>query len=241
MKKIKNLSQLGIISTQSILVIMPHPDDEAIFAAGMMQKAAKSDLNIKLITLTKGEESSLKFGYPEDVDLSHVRPKELKRALGILGVDTFDIWEIPDGKIEIHAEDISKRLTDEILSFKPHYVLTLEPAGIYGHPDHIAASKVVSDLYRAQNNVFKLMYATVTDKFNPSKGARNMAKKGSIITPIEANVAIDLSIREAYRKLKAIYAHRSQFQKGLLLPALVKWMKRGIIRKEYFHLIDNTI
>lgn len=233
MKTIRDLSKIGILPSTKLLAVLPHPDDETVFMSGFLNKAIKSGAKIKVLTITKGEKSTLRHGLEKEADLSQVRPKELKDALGILGVHDLEILDIPDGEIEKYKDKVVKAVQHKIKSFNPDFVLTFEPYGIYGHPDHVELSKIVGDIYKKEGN-FRLIYSTVDSRFKPSPGALEMAKDPKSICPKKPNIEIRLSFKETLKKIQALRAHKSQIK--LDLKSFRKWIKRGILREEYFYV-----
>jgi LmbE family N-acetylglucosaminyl deacetylase len=94
--------ELGITidRTTRLLVVAPHPDDEAIGAAGLMQRVRERGGVVRLLLLTSGD------GFPEGVEvaegIAHPKPsdyrgygilreKETRDAMGILGVPQNEI------------------------------------------------------------------------------------------------------------------------------------------------------
>jgi len=185
---------------------MPHPDDEAVFCSGFIQFLNRFQIPLKIIVLTKGEASTLRFGLKPEQDLAIERVQEQEKAFAILGVTDFMIANIPDGEIESHKKEVTEIIQKQILTFKPSHLVTLEPDGIYGHPDHVALSAYVTQLTKAPT---KLMYATVKPNFILPK-AKHMAKINTI-NPINPKFVLRLGIQDIITKLQALRAHASQF------------------------------
>lgn len=230
MKTVNSLSGIGIEPTSRLLIFMPHPDDESVFTSGLLQKLAKQKVKTRVVTLTKGEASTLRYGLSVDDDLATIRKKELASAIKNLNIDDYKLLDFPDGGLEDHTKEISEIIKKEIKSFKPTHLVTLEPDGVYGHPDHIALSDVVT---KAKPKDKKLLYATVTLN-HISSSARKMAKKESI-NPIEPEFRLKLSITESINKIKALRAHQTQFQIDLLHTKTIRFfMKNDMIRHEFY-------
>ncbi|MBU0976499.1 MAG: PIG-L family deacetylase [Patescibacteria group bacterium] len=231
----KDILKLEFNSSDLFLFVMPHPDDEAVFCAGFIKRLTRSGNRVKVITLTKGEKSTHRYGLEEKVDLGEARSVELANALGILGINDSKLFDIPDGEIEKHYSRTREIVEEEIYNFQPDYVVTLEPSGIYGHPDHIALSEIVKDIGDKLPNQFRLIYATVGSRFHPSKGASAMAEKK--VVPLEASHFISLRPKEVYTKVRALFAHKSQFGKGLIFK-IVKWYLKGLSTREYYYKVE---
>jgi LmbE family N-acetylglucosaminyl deacetylase len=207
MQTIKNLSEIGIRPKTSILAFMPHPDDEAVFISGFLNKASKLGTNIRVVTLTKGEKSTLRYGLSKEDKLDVVRKAELENSFKILGIKNYEILNIPDGAIRKNYNLSKQSVLREIDLFKPEYVLTLELSGIYGHPDHIALSEAVTSVYEELGKPFRLIYSTVDERFRASVGARSLSKSMGI-SPVEPNLELKLTAAETLRKVRALKAHK---------------------------------
>lgn len=229
MKQVTTCKELGITTTSRALVFMPHPDDEAVFISGLLQKLARNQIVTKAITVTRGEASTLRYGLSADADLAQARTKELETAYHLLGINHFEIWDFPDNKLEKQTSYVSKKIKLSITQFDPTHIIVLEPDGIYGHPDHIALTQIVMK----NSSKTKIIFTTVSPHFKmPS--ARKMAKKKSI-KPIQPEYKLQLTIKETLVKVKCLKAHRSQFQIGLFhLSSLLYFFLNDMLRHEYF-------
>jgi LmbE family N-acetylglucosaminyl deacetylase len=229
MRAVNRISQIGIKKSSRVMVFMPHPDDEAVFVSGLIQKILTARIPLRCITVTRGEQSTLRFTLGPDVDLASARLKEQTNAYRSLGVTDFDILDYPDGGLEKRKKDIKTRIKQELAGFKATHVITLEPDGIYGHPDHIALSQYVTE--SAGNAT--VLYATVKPDFiMPS--ARSMAKKNQI-KPIKPNYKLTLSPAQVIKKLKALASHRSQFIKfPRILLTFTHFLINDMLAHEYY-------
>jgi LmbE family N-acetylglucosaminyl deacetylase len=213
---------------------MPHPDDESVFCAGLISRLVYKGHKVKVVTLTKGEKSTLRYGLSFGEDLADARTKEMNKAMKILGVESFRLYDVPDGEIKYKEKNVEEIIKTEVEESKPTYIITLEPSGIYGHPDHIALSDFVTRIV-LQNQRSDLVYATVGSKFKASAGARAMAE--AEIVPLEPNMYIKLSPKEILKKISALMAHRSQFR-NKLLPRIFKWFRKEIVTKEFYVIVE---
>lgn len=114
MKEVIALEKLGDFSKEDrILILAPHPDDEIIGTAGVIQKALQQGAKVKVVLLTYGEnnefafiayEKRIVFKKKEFLRLGEVRRQETLVALASLGVDAKDVISLgyPDyGTLEI--------------------------------------------------------------------------------------------------------------------------------------------
>lgn len=239
MKTICSLEKIGINSKSKILVIYPHPDDEAYFSAGFISKACKTGCELRLIVLTKGEASTLKFGMPPGLNLGTVRTLEMRNSAKTLGVKEKNliIAEFSDGKLKQDYKKVTNFIKKSVSDFQPNFILTFEPYGIYGHPDHIITSEIITKICNKTGAT--LIYATVDSGFKPSAGAKKLAKDHQInkfkkIGPLKPNVELKLSIRESYIKIKSLKCHKSQISyKKHKIEKIIKMLKR---LDEFFYI-----
>jgi LmbE family N-acetylglucosaminyl deacetylase len=225
-----SLSTLDIFAASRILVVMPHPDDEAIFCGGFLHQLSVNAIQTRVITMTVGEKSTLRYGLKPTDNLAGVRQNELARSLTILGVNDFHMYHYPDGKLEENGETIKKTIRANMKSFRPTHVITLEPDGVYGHPDHVALSAFVKHTVKKPT---QLLYTTVTPNYYlPS--AVWMARKQ--IKPMHPDFKLKLHPADIITKLKSLHAHRSQFVSPITkLPFQAAFfLKNKLLSFEFF-------
>ena len=135
-----------------LLACFAHPDDEAFPVGGALAAHASRGVEVRLITATLGEEGEIRQpGSATPETLASVRRQELARAVNALGIQSHLVLNYRDSGmagtppnrypaafINAPAEEVVERLVREMRSFRPQVVLTFEPGGLYGHPDHIA-------------------------------------------------------------------------------------------------------
>jgi len=206
MKTISTLTQLNINPNSRVLVFMPHPDDEAVFCSGLLKNLTTNKIPVKLITLTSGEKSTLIFGLEPGEDLAATRRIEQKNSCEILGINDFEVLDIPDGGLKTKEKEVKEIISEQINLYKPTQVITLEPDGIYGHPDHIGLSKFVTEVVTSP---IKLLYVTVP-VFKKKRSVSKISEK-SEINPIPPEYKLKLKNTETEAKIASLRAHRTQF------------------------------
>lgn len=229
MKKITSIHQMEISKKDRLLIVMPHPDDEAVFTSGLICQAIKCNIPTRVVILTCGEKSSWKFGLKPNQSLCEARYQEQKNAFSILSLLNYSILHFPDGTLENLSKKINQLLLNEIEQFKPSVIITLEPDGIYGHPDHIAVSQFCS---RFLSKKIRLLYATVKPNFVFPK-ARWMSKKKHL-HPITPEYELKISFKEIFIKFRTLCAHRSQFNYFLKWDTLKQFIINNMFIREYF-------
>jgi len=204
---VKTINGLGITRDDRVLVFMPHPDDEAVFCSGLIKKLTKSGVAVKIVTMTRGERSTLRYGLKPEEDLAAARDKELLKSFKVLGVIEFDALTLPDGGLKHKEKEMAKIIKEQVEDFKPTVLVTLEPDGIYGHPDHIALSEAVTAVVKKP---IRLLYATVGEFVHKPRVSK-MAEKAKI-NPLKPEFALKLNRIESLAKLRSLRAHYSQFR-----------------------------
>ncbi|MGD8762654.1 MAG: PIG-L deacetylase family protein [Desulfobacteraceae bacterium] len=131
----------------SILAISAHPDDETLFAGGMLAMSVEKGHRVTILETTRGEGGEV--GEPPLTtrdNLGAFREQEVRKAARILGVD--DIYFLPfidpymeiNGiarRIDIPLEDFTGAIEDYIQRIQPDVVITHGSNGEYGHPQHV--------------------------------------------------------------------------------------------------------
>lgn len=120
-----------------VLVIAPHPDDEAIGCGGTIFQHVRNGDEVLVLLLTSGE-----LGCPgEDPEVvSLTRVHEAMEASKILGSRVLDYWSYPDGNLQVSGEIIN-RLAKLLAEHKPDILYVTSP--LDGHIDHRAAAQIV--------------------------------------------------------------------------------------------------
>lgn len=140
------------MQSRSLLAVFAHPDDEAFGSGGALSRYASAGVRVTLVCATRGEVGEISdpaLATPET--LAIVREGELRaaaRALGIQDVRFLDYRDsgmagTPDNDnpaafVNAPAEQVIAQLVAIIREVQPQVVLTFDPNGGYGHPDHIA-------------------------------------------------------------------------------------------------------
>ncbi|MFF4777323.1 PIG-L deacetylase family protein [Microtetraspora fusca] len=135
-----------------------HPDDEALLTAGTMAMLAAEGHRVVLVVATAGERGLADL--PHGDELGQARMKELHRSAETLGcarvvllgygdsglaIDGGVAEDRPDNAfIDADTEEAAQRLA-AILKEETADLLTIyDPAGGYGHPDHVQVYRVGS-------------------------------------------------------------------------------------------------
>ncbi|EFK54278.1 N-acetyl-1-D-myo-inositol-2-amino-2-deoxy-alpha-D-glucopyranoside deacetylase [Corynebacterium genitalium ATCC 33030] len=149
-----------------VVAVHAHPDDESISTGGALADLSRRGADVLVVTCTLGEEGEV-IGetYQGLVDdqgrganqLGGFRIHELARALDILGVrgeflggagqyrDSGMAGSLASRNARALVNSGQRAIDDLAAVFereRPHLVLTYDPNGGYGHPDHIRAHEI---------------------------------------------------------------------------------------------------
>ena len=150
------------MSRLRLLACFAHPDDEAFPVGGVLAQHVSRGVEVRLITTTLGEEGDIRQeGAATRETLGEIRRVELSCAVRALGLHSNEVysyrdsgmagWESnshPRAFINAAAQEVVERLVLEMRRFRPQVVLTFEPGGLYGHPDHIAISRHATEAFQ---------------------------------------------------------------------------------------------
>jgi LmbE family N-acetylglucosaminyl deacetylase len=85
-----------------LMAILAHPDDESLGFGGTLAKYAAEEVEIHLVTATRGERGrfgSLRKG-ADPAEVGRVRETELRAAAAVLGIGDVSILGYPDAFVE---------------------------------------------------------------------------------------------------------------------------------------------
>ena len=132
------------MTTKKILAILAHPDDETLGVGGALALYGNQGVETHLVCATRGQRGW--FGAEEDNPgeeaLGKIREKELYDAAKVLKLKSVTLLDYMDGELDqAPPEKIIPEIAARIQAIQPDVVLTFDPFGVYGHPDHIAISQ----------------------------------------------------------------------------------------------------
>lgn len=134
-----------------------HPDDEALLTSGTMAKAAAAGHRVVLVVATDGALGLTSSEYGDPSDLARTRLAEVQASADALGVarvvnlgyadsglgpvtvrDGSGRTRFVDADVDAAAGELADILREENTSVFTSY----DPAGGYGHPDHVQVHRV---------------------------------------------------------------------------------------------------
>jgi N-acetylglucosamine malate deacetylase 2 len=184
---------------QAVLVVFPHPDDEAFGVSGTIATHTQNGTPVTYACLTLGE-MGRNMGNPPFANretLPKIRKIELRDAADILGIQDLRMMGFRDKTIEFEDEEkMTKLMTSLIEDVNPSLIITFYP-GYSVHPDHESTGAAVL-------RAVERMPAAARPKLHLVAFSNNCVEELG-----EADVVNDVS-SVADTKLSAIKAHRSQ-------------------------------
>jgi N-acetyl-1-D-myo-inositol-2-amino-2-deoxy-alpha-D-glucopyranoside deacetylase len=158
-------------SAPGLMLVHAHPDDESFATGGLIARSVAEGHRVDLVTCTGGEEGEIhdpRLDYDEafprlreirreELDCSvkalrGVYPGELHlhvlgyRDSGMMGTESN---QRPDAFWNADLDEAIGRVVEIVRRVKPAVIVTYDPNGNYGHPDHINAHRVAVGAHEA--------------------------------------------------------------------------------------------
>jgi LmbE family N-acetylglucosaminyl deacetylase len=169
-----------------LMCVLAHPDDESLGTGGALAKYASEGVGTYVVTATRGERGRFddtgRSPGPEIV--GRARDAELRSAAKELGVREVAFLDYHDAELDrVDVTEAKEKIASHLRRVQPQVVVTFDPFGIYGHPDHIAISQLTgAAIVRAADvhRVSKLYYFVGS--------ARKMAAHHAAFKPLTSTV-----------------------------------------------------
>lgn len=228
----------SIKSIKKVLIIFPHPDDEVLSVGGLTSLFRNQKSEIILTVLTQGEKGNPKG--EKDPSLKSVRKKEFDNVSKILGFSKTYLEDFGDGELIDKKEQLKKYLSDLISKENPDLVITYDKAGLYGHPDHVVVSDIVTDI--VENKKITLWYPTYPGKVLRLLTLPEYMARDPEFKNLRKNPNIKFFIGSAiFKKIKAVYTYKSQydsFRSSIPFKFIPLWYFHSITLFEYFYEVQ---
>ncbi|MFB7450360.1 N-acetyl-1-D-myo-inositol-2-amino-2-deoxy-alpha-D-glucopyranoside deacetylase [Streptomyces sp. NPDC056194] len=275
------------LPARRLLLVHAHPDDESINNGATMARYAAEGALVTLVTCTLGEE-----GEVIPPDLAHLAPDredrlgphrvgELAAAMTELGVTDHRFLggpgrfrdsgmmgaeqnKRPGAFWSTDVDTAAPHLVEVIRETRPQVLITYDPDGGYGHPDHIQAHRVATRAaelaadasYRPDlgpaHTIAKIYWNRVPRPVAEAAFARLHAE-GSAFPAVAAiddvpgvvdedRITAEIAADPAYtvRKTAAMAAHATQVAVDGPFFALSNDLGQPIFTTEYYELVHGT-
>ncbi|MBT2438829.1 N-acetyl-1-D-myo-inositol-2-amino-2-deoxy-alpha-D-glucopyranoside deacetylase [Streptomyces sp. ISL-36] len=275
------------LPARRLLLVHAHPDDESINNGATMARYAAEGALVTLVTCTLGEEGEvippeLAHLAPDREDrLGDHRVGELAAAMKELGVTDHRFLGGPgrfrdsgmmgaeqnrrEGAFwNTDVDAAAPHLVEVIRETRPQVLITYDPDGGYGHPDHIQAHRVAmraaelaaDAAYRpdlgAAHTLTKIYWNRIPRPVAEAGFARlraegadfpGVAEIGDLPGVVDASLItteIDGGTVWAARKTAAMRAHATQIAVDGPFFALSNDLGQPIFTTEYYQLVSGT-
>lgn len=131
-----------------------HPDDEALFTAGTLARAAADGHRVVVVTATGGGAGLVSSDVAAAGDLVGLRIAELRRAAAAIGSSDVRHLGYEDSGLDgtsgrdglafarVEVDAAAARLASILTDCRADVLTVYDPAGGYGHPDHVQVHRV---------------------------------------------------------------------------------------------------
>jgi N-acetyl-1-D-myo-inositol-2-amino-2-deoxy-alpha-D-glucopyranoside deacetylase len=257
------------------MFVHAHPDDESISTGATMAHYAAAGAHVTLVTCTLGEEGEIHVPALAQLEVMYAdqlggyRITELAAACDALGVTDHrylggaghyrdsGMMDTPANSKprafwSADLDEASKLLLEVIDEVRPQVIVTYDPHGFYGHPDHIQAHRVAmrgaemateagfgpAKIYWSAVPLSVLaagMDAFAESSENPFEGAKTVEDL-PFGTP-DDQIAARIDAHEQHeKKVAALQAHASQIPATSWLYSIAGNFGAEFMGVEYFTL-----
>ncbi|MFD0023499.1 N-acetyl-1-D-myo-inositol-2-amino-2-deoxy-alpha-D-glucopyranoside deacetylase [Streptomyces sp. NPDC058382] len=275
------------LPARRLLLVHAHPDDESINNGATMARYAADGTLVTLVTCTLGEEGEVippalaHLAADRDDALGPWRQGELAAAMKELGVTDHRFLGGPGrfrdsgmmGAEQNHrpgafwsadVDEAAGYLVEVIRSVRPQVLVTYDPDGGYGHPDHIQAHRVatraaelaadpahrtgsgaphtIAKIYwnrvprTVAEDAFADLRATAPDAF---PGIAAIDDVPGVVNDTLITTEID-GTAHAAAKTAAMRAHATQIALSGPFFALSNDLGQPVLTTEYYELVSGT-
>ncbi|GAB18954.1 N-acetyl-1-D-myo-Inosityl-2-amino-2-deoxy-alpha-D-glucopyranoside deacetylase MshB [Gordonia effusa NBRC 100432] len=236
-----------------LLLLHAHPDDESLMTGGTIARYLADGVDVRVLTFTLGEEGEVigdrwaQLVADGGADqLGGLRIGELTSALAELtppdrepmaprflggaghwrdsGMAGAPSASHPRALAGAMFDEVVATLAAEVVDFAPQVVITYDPAGTYGHPDHqtvhaasAAALPVAAKTLGAQLKVYESVTqeSVLRDGLAEAAGrvpdGWRMPTAGELPSYPDARITAEIDVDDVYdRKVAALRAHATQ-------------------------------
>ena len=256
------------LSHLSVLAAFAHPDDEGFGSGGTLAMLTARGAQVTLVCATNGDVGEISDpALATPANLYQVRPEELRRAMAVTGVADVRLLNYrdsgmvgtednnhPDSLHQAAPERVVGQLLEIIRERRPDLIITHDPSGGYGHPDHRAMCRHTTAAYRQalaegvsgdgrppllyyvcfpRSNFQRMWRKMVELDITPPFASQDIELVGTpddeVTTVLELSAWVDI-------KIESLNCHRTQIDPNGPFAQLPADMMREIMGQEYYTL-----
>lgn len=272
------------VATRRLLFVYAHPDDESFGNAGSIARYSRDGVSVHYICATKGEVGDVKpellDGYP---DVATLRSTELAHAAHALNMAAYHFLgyrdsgmpnspdnQHPQALVQAPVEQVAAQITAVMRAIQPQVVVTFNPYGGYGHPDHIAIHHATLMAFERSGDPHwqpaqieaglfawtprKLYYSTFSDRWlkraiqvlkltrkDPTKFGSNSDIDLLKIVNEVTPITTSVDCGDVLEQSdRAVLAHRSQLGGMENMQKIPKFLRRRFGSTEHFTLVSPS-
>ena len=246
----------------TVLAVFAHPDDEGFGCGGTLAALAAGGHRVTLICATNGDVGEISdpaLATPET--LPSVRQGELRAAMDLTGI--LDVrflnyrdsgmvgWEDnehPMSLFQAPGEKVVQQIEAVIRELRPDLVITHDPTGGYGHPDHVTiCQRTEAAVERCRDEKGPLLYYVCFPRSFFQRMWNKMIELGlrppfsaddteALGTPDgEVTTILDVG-RYVGTKKESLERHRTQIERDGPFSQLPQEFMDEIMSSEFFQL-----
>ncbi|MFN8077969.1 MAG: N-acetyl-1-D-myo-inositol-2-amino-2-deoxy-alpha-D-glucopyranoside deacetylase [Kineosporiaceae bacterium] len=270
----------GLVPKRRLLLVHAHPDDETITTGATMGHHAATGAHVCLVTCTRGEQGEVippQLAHLSGAALGAHREGELAAAMRELGVSDHRFLgaasgvrfldsgmaldgaggvvlpeDVVAGAFALADVDLAAELLAAVIDeVRPQAVITYDPSGGYGHPDHVQAHRVTMRAVElARWPVARVYWIVVpasamaaervrlAEPDNPFAAWPDDAPSPGVVADDQVSALID-GHAVLDRKAAALRAHATQVSVQRPFFALSNDLGQLIAPIEYYHLAQG--
>ncbi|MFE5818185.1 N-acetyl-1-D-myo-inositol-2-amino-2-deoxy-alpha-D-glucopyranoside deacetylase [Streptomyces sp. NPDC056479] len=257
-----------------LLLVHAHPDDESINNGATMAKYAAEGARVTLVTCTLGEHGEVipaELQHLTGTALGEHRLGELTAAMRELGVEDFRLLggrgryedsgmmgiadnDDPASLWQADVEAAARALAEVIREVRPQVLVTYDPDGGYGHPDHIQAHRIAMRAAELAadagweipkvywNRVPRTVAEEAFARLQADLPALSFGKSATVddvpgVVDDERVTTVIDGTAHAGAKAAAMRAHATQIEVADLYFALSNELAQPLFTTEYYELV----
>ena len=244
----------------NVLAVFAHPDDEGFGCGGTLAALVAGGHRVTLVCATNGDVGEISdpaLATPET--LPSVRQGELRAAMDLTGIQDVRFlnyrdsgmpgWEDndhPRSLFQAPEENVVKQVEAVIREIRPDLVITHDPTGGYGHPDHVTiCRRTEAAVERCQSDGGPLLYYVCFPRSFFQRIWNKMIELGlrppfsaddteALGTPDdEVTTTLDVGQYVALKK-ESLECHRTQIERDGPFTKLPQEFMQEIMSVEFF-------